>query len=180
MHWEDHVFMILSFTSVWMWDQLLETPPENLWVLMYLAEPYSLIVSAVGPDSSYKEPEMGSAHQCTYLIPMNSISVIIEQLGYWLTIHWKCTGYLKIILLNAVFIYSSLSFQIRYLLSFSRQTHQFLLSTTPGSFSLVVCCGNSDFCSQIVPSVSDLQLQRKKATCRQGSPFMLLAGSSLS
>lgn len=123
-----------------------KTTPEHLQVYSLVKQNQILLLSVLeGQDSSYKEPEMASAHECTHLISMNSISIIIEQFGLWLMIHCKCASYPKRTLLRAVSVHCSLSSQSRQLLSFSIETLQFVPSTIPGSFSLVICYGNYDF-----------------------------------
>lgn len=64
--------MVLLFTSVRMWSELLcfvQTQKKITWAFTGLVtKPYPVIVTAGGQESSYKEPEMASVLQWTHFI----------------------------------------------------------------------------------------------------------------
>lgn len=111
---------------------------------------------------------MASLPQCT--LSFHEQHFYCHRAIWAMMIHCEC--YPKSILLHAV---SSLSSQGRYSLLFSRDTHQFVPSTAPGSFSLTACHGNPDsvlswsfphlFCLR--PSVAEVKgnLQANYASC---------------
>lgn len=80
---------------------------------------------------------MASLPQCT--LSFHEQHFYYHRAIWAMMIHWEC--YPKGILLHAA---PSLASQGRYSLLFSRDTHQFVPSTAPGSFSLEACHGNSD------------------------------------